>query len=841
MEVIFLNQLMNTYTNWNNKNELQYKDSDNVMFNISDYNGFRLRLTEQPSAKCNVDNIKLKEKLSNIELYKTHDVVEVLRGDYSRLFFDFDYHEGSDKVFDDIRFHFETIVEICKHISGLNDVSKHIVGFIETNNSNKSELQKLINKAGININVFYNSNQTKFVSAHLSLKGYYINRTDLKMLFDTVSSFKKFNTSFPKELDTSVYKNSGSQQTFRFSLSGKKEKNRACAPELTTELCKQVAENLNNYVVNKTKYDTILIKSTSKEYILTKEYLKTFVLEEEENKMTKEQTNSYILRLLSEHKTKIKKYIRANNPQYNWFKNLVREISYYIYTHSDITDKELFDEFIQQKYQYVRQSNQECDVVINKQATLTAIKYAKNQETQISKIIDIEYSIDEFENLSKGVNFYRFIELFYNSFIFFSRDDENKDGREYMIYMNNNHKPILTSIKEFLHMIAYDGFNTYVNFYKDGKFFSKELNFKQCLELFYGFRHVYYDFDVCSNKFNIYNLYRKPTIIEELKLNRIHNENVELLNEWKVIFETLSGNDEVKKNYILDWFAYMLQHPESYNSKILCIVSRTGTGKSIISHALCQFLKGFSISNTEIRYLIQKYNRLRGNKKLFCFNIYENFKILKQIQQKLTKREYVLHYKYEQPFICKDKSSIFVSITNSIVDMSEYDDENTVIIKSDIKKQEDKFYSNMFDNVDDIKPEYVNNLINFLIQRDISEYNPNNKPFDLSDELRISQRFNESGVSKKLPMTQFLTMIFENEAIKTYRNGTTILLNDLKNLIKTRECEDKEIKKFVEKYKINSNLTSSQINDIIDETKFVCKKSKYRDETRNKLIVEKIL
>ena len=84
-------------------------------------------------------------------------------------------------------------------------------------------------------------------------------------------------------------------------------------------------------------------------------------------------------------------------------------------------------------------------------------------------------------------------------------------------------------------------------------------------------------------------------------------------------------------------------------------------------------------------------------------------------------------------------------------------------------------------------------------------------------------------------------MIFENEAIKTYRDGTTILLNDLKKLIKTRECENNEIKKFIEKHKINPNLTFIQINDIIEETKFVCKKSKYRDETRNKLIVEKNL
>ena len=203
----------------------------------------------------------------------------------------------------------------------------------------------------------------------------------------------------------------------------------------------------------------------------------------------------------------------------------------------------------------------------------------------------------------------------------------------------------------------------------------------------------------------------------------------------------------------------------------------------------------------------------------------------------ITEKAFSLELKGQGSIVENDVSSKLFFSNHLDMKLSDAENRRFVFFRTNAKPLSKDFYSEMYTDESDIKEEYVINLINFLIQRDISGYDANSKPYELSDDKLI----NELRISKSHPMTQFLTLVFEKDVINMYRNKTTVLLSDLKKLIEDREeCNNEEIREFMRDY--NRELQSSfrNINSIIEKAGYVCKKSCYRDETRNKMIIEKI-
>ena len=110
-----------------------------------------------------------------------------------------------------------------------------------------------------------------------------------------------------------------------------------------------------------------------------------------------------------------------------------------------------------------------------------------------------------------------------------------------------------------------------------------------------------------------------PPAIDEI-LNIIATERS---NEENVDF-CINSN---KKEYILNWFAYILQHPESRNAVCLQISTVQGVGKNILSNAICDYLGSyFSEPSKDIDKVIGTYNGGIDNKLLIVMNEVDNSK-----------------------------------------------------------------------------------------------------------------------------------------------------------------------------------------------------------------------
>ena len=94
---------------------------------------------------------------------------------------------------------------------------------------------------------------------------------------------------------------------------------------------------------------------------------------------------------------------------------------------------------------------------------------------------------------------------------------------------------------------------------------------------------------------HLYSLYSLPKNVEELKVEGIYLENVKLSEKWDKIFDLWAYSDEdierskKRKEFILDWLAYVIQRPENRNATALCISSLEGIGKAPSQKHLVNF------------------------------------------------------------------------------------------------------------------------------------------------------------------------------------------------------------------------------------------------------------
>ena len=749
----------NTYYKFNAKNQehkMPQAISDDIFFNmvskeeITRYNlkhkaegktkdSFSLWIGYQPSH--HFDILLPPEQLKNIKTYDNFDISEILRSDYSRLFFDIDIDqdEYTQQEFD------LTWDQITNILNNLEIPITNLHGFAEVQNE---EAQETIPEQYKNQLIFLtNPYNTKEFSAHLYVSNYYFDRDDLFELFS--QSKNQFNRDpkssqhLSKYIDLSVYVSAGSQKVFRFGLSAKLNKNRP-HPVFDEDTLENVFNNLNYYVCNKTRIDKIFISAKEAKYNNLKNYLQSLSIwthhEKAKLKGDKQDKISYIKEETETSKKECFKYIAKQSPHAQWYHALIQEMRRYLVQHPQATDNELFDEFGKIEYQYFSNSNNRK--LYQPSSIRSAIRATReNPRISIAEIFEshfeetksyeestianenIKYTLTQFKKAIETTKEYpKIAELIHYSFVFFTRCDSLKRSCEYIAFKDGKTKTVVyISYDAFLKSLQTSPIVIKIELH-DGTILNAAL--PTIFNIFDIFKQKYYDFCVYSLDNHYLSLYEKkypkiekPQLPKEIKkiLDIIATESDHTINQEKI-------------DYILKWLAYVVQHPESRNSTALQISTVQGIGKNILSNAICTYLgETFSVSNASIDNILGNFNGGMDNKLFVVINeVDTKDKEADRLKSIITDSELNVNVKYGAQYTTKNTASYILFTNHTDTRTISNGDRRFTFIKSyglPLPKEE---YADMCIPGTDskLKPEIQDEFIAYLLKYNLNDYNP---------------------------------------------------------------------------------------------------------------------
>lgn len=647
-----------------------------------------------------------------------YSAYDVLRSNYSKLYFDIDCHDITEleqlrntlKIIFDLTNIFESSLtggivirdeELYEEINQMKELKEVLLI--------KSPMKK--NKKGDNL---------KILSGHIQIKGLYFNRTDItKELFKglTLPELRK-DEKTKGVFDTSIFTSEGTSHNFRlfFTIKPLEPNTRI---DLTQEQKEFILNNPENFLAQRLTTDKEIYNSDSK-FLKARQYLEeTFknILKVHKPK-TKKDAKEMLIKSIDETdfknlKTYNKTQHKANkiNDYDEWRLKLIDKMKIYKYLNPNCDFNELYNEFIKPEHQRITASGR---TEINNSAT----KYTANLIMNMKKITlksffnyhhEITENFDKFNELIKQQHIFNIIELMSwinNTFIFFTSSDYKNIC---MIKEDGKNK-----IKKIQDVIFDEQLIIKINFIYESQKILYEYKLKDIIIYYSMCQNYYQKYDIYSLNDDIFHLYNLPTTT---------NENVELDEETKQILLLLCNDDNEGVEYVLNWFAYVLQHPESRNHTALHFVSKVqGTGKNTICNMLCKFLNQFSKANTNIEDILGRFNGTVEDSKLIIIN---ECPLGKKNNDKLkafiTDDKIIIERKGIDQIEKDNLTNLIILSNNFDTGIIENQDRRFSFFYTELDKFEKIFYDDYFDNIDS----HYDNFIKFLLSRDLSNYNEN--------------------------------------------------------------------------------------------------------------------
>lgn len=803
------NSTPNTYFKWNGKHpKTQLPSSNDVYFNlvskeqIQKYNekhksegktkdSFSLYTEYLPSHHFDISNIPL--ILTSMNTYNNYDISEILRSDKSRLFFDIDIDTN-----DYLDSEFELTWNQIRQIMNILQIPiNNIHGFAECSFTFiKDNIPDDIHQ---NITFLNNPYNSKDFSAHLYVYDYYFDRDTI---FDLFSQGKnQFNRSpktlshLSKYIDLSVYVSAGSQKVFRFGLSAKLNKGRP-HPEFDEGILGNTITSFNYYVCNKTSLDTNFISVKDERITNLKNYLSTLsaktTCKEKIPKKPANKIQELMEEQINESQQESYKYIAKHSVHAQWYHSLIQEMRRYLISNSNASDEDLFNYFSQEQYQYFSNSNnkrlyQPSSInsairVVREKPRISISELFEShfeeivpkQEAQCSSQV-FKYSLEHFKkiiNSSYALEYPKVAELIHYTFVFYTRLTKQKNSTLFISFLDGSTNKIVNiEYAKFVQSLETSPIKIRVQLHQGGII---NVKLPTAFNMFDKYKTKFYDFCLYSLDKSLLSLFNPAPIKPFAELPQAIKE---ILN----IIATESDNsiNQDKINYILDWLAYIIQHPESRNSTALQISTLQGIGKNILSNAICAYIgEEFSLANTNINNIIGTYNGNVAEKLFIVVNEVDTTKKdSDRLKSVITDNEVDVNVKYGAQYITKNTASYLFFTNHLDTNTISNGDRRFTFIKSYGLPKPKSFYKSICVPGSDsmLLPEIQQQFIGYLKNRDISNYNPcDDVEFD--KQLIYDQR--ESGRSV---LYQVLKIILTNLYIRY--NQDCILQNDFINLI----------------------------------------------------------
>lgn len=185
-------------------------------------------------------------------------------------------------------------------------------------------------------------------------------------------------------------------------------------------------------------------------------------------------------------------------------------------------------------------------------------------------------------------------------------------------------------------------------------------------------------------------------------------------------------------NYILNWLAFIVQHPGTKTETALVLKGFQGSGKNTFTDVICEVLNGYSVANvTDINELTGQFNAVVEHKMLLVLNEMKNagddrlanFNALKSI---ITDREIRVNEKHQPRRTAENVANLIFCTNNEFPVKIEMSDRRYLVINVSSKRIGDYSYWSSLRS--SWTKGFYGALTRRLLERDISNFNTRNIP-----------------------------------------------------------------------------------------------------------------
>ncbi|KAA6395906.1 MAG: hypothetical protein EZS28_008566 [Streblomastix strix] len=196
--------------------------------------------------------------------------------------------------------------------------------------------------------------------------------------------------------------------------------------------------------------------------------------------------------------------------------------------------------------------------------------------------------------------------------------------------------------------------------------------------------------------------------------------------------DTISANDERVQEYLLNWFAFIVQKVGKKTETAIILKGLKGISKNVFTNVLCELIAGYSSKNiTDIDDFVGKFNIAIENKMLAIDNEMKNFgdsrmSKMDALKSKITEDSFVINEKFVPNNEIQNVVNVMI-VTNNINPLKiENSDRRYVVCECHPVHGGDLMY---FINIcNSFDADFYNNLFTFFLTRDISQFNPRDIP-----------------------------------------------------------------------------------------------------------------
>ena len=503
-------------------------------------------------------------------------------------------------------------------------------------------------------------------------------------------------------------------------------------------------------------------------------------------------------------------YIPKKSDHKEWIYSIIVRMKLYLLEHDDASDEDLLKEFIQEKYRYYSNSNgkylkQKSSIRwaiqkvrdgsshdLNIATIIKLYDHALKSESKLKDelqsdgLIDedsitnnkhncFKYNISTFKKLvSNDVTYVKLALYIHHTFIFFTDSKHDKNACNKIAYLDAKDELVIKDFKAFL--IDRETDPIIIKLYRKYTFVDKRIKdeskstkleiiltalpLKLAFDIFDRYKQRYYDYCNYSNDPNMFSLYCNPISYSKPDSKNPAPKLPECVSKILDIISTEINDGNLiinpdKKEYILNWFAYILQHPEDRNRIALHIVSEQGIGKNILTNAICKYLGNeFSKTNLQIDSVIGQYTGDIDNKLLVVINeLNRDNKDMDRLKSIITEDDISINKKYGSKYTAKNTASYIFLSNHTDTKIISNGDRRFTYIRSYGKPLDDSEYKDMCmpGTAGLLKDEYQNDFINYLLARDLKDFNPNTcEVFDKNALLDQARDENRSSIHSLL-------------------------------------------------------------------------------------------
>ncbi len=228
-------------------------------------------------------------------------------------------------------------------------------------------------------------------------------------------------------------------------------------------------------------------------------------------------------------------------------------------------------------------------------------------------------------------------------------------------------------------------------------------------------------------------------------------------------FKVVANYDETLYEYLLNYFAHILQKPNKKTCVCLLVKGEQGTGKTTLCEVLMRKLLGkkYVYDTSDIDKIVGKFNGSIAGKFMVCLNEASGkdiFAVMDKIKDMITREFTTLEYKGIDAIEVTDFINYCLTTNNlKPLPLSKDDRRFQVMQISNKYKGNIKYFNELYAQMDDTAS--LKSFYDFLMQRDIKRFNPsgdrvttnatlelielNKDPIELFVEHLYSDNFNK--------------------------------------------------------------------------------------------------